>query len=149
MGSTRVKRHRAQLIDRSCAPIEHKSHRRTLRDLIDSPKICGPATSFLLSRRSRAWGVSAAAAAENVSQPTISTTIRRLERQLRLDLLYRVGSGMKLTPAGHGFLAPARRIARAAGLLETSVSRNELRGRVNILAAPGLAVGRWCAWSRI
>jgi DNA-binding transcriptional LysR family regulator len=86
-------------------------------------------------------GVNAAAAAENVSQPTISQAIRRLERELGVVLFHRIGSGMELTSAGHSFLGPARRIVRAAMVAEGSAVGEELRGSLDILAGPGLAVG--------
>lgn len=86
-------------------------------------------------------GVNAAAAAEQVSQPTVSQTIRRLERELDVRLFHRIGSGMELTSGGHAFLGPARRIVRAALRAEASVGGDRLLGRLEMLVSPGLAVG--------
>lgn len=86
-------------------------------------------------------GVNAAAAAEEVAPPTVSQAIRRLERELGVLLFHRVGSGMELSSAGYAFLGPARRIMRATLRAEASASGDQLRGRLEIHAAPGLAFG--------
>lgn len=55
---------------------------------------------------------SKAAAACNVSQPTLSTGIAKLERMLGSPLLLRSNQRVELTPAGAGFQVHARRIER-------------------------------------
>lgn len=49
-----------------------------------------------------------------VSQPTLSTQIRKLERDLGVDLVERNPSGVLLTPAGEAIVARARSILREA-----------------------------------
>ncbi len=61
--------------------------------------------------------ITQAAADLGVSQPSVSRSVRELERQTRAILLERTPSGVRLTDAGHALLAHARNIvaeARAA-----------------------------------
>lgn len=55
---------------------------------------------------------SRAAAAMNVTQPSVSRQIRQLEVELRCNLFHRHGRGIRLTDAGQGFLATVRNILR-------------------------------------
>lgn len=56
--------------------------------------------------------VTAAANVLHVSQPTLSQSLRRLERELETPLFDRSGRGMRLTAAGEALLGPAQRILR-------------------------------------
>ena len=61
--------------------------------------------------------ITQAAADLGVSQPSVSRSVRELERQTRATLLERTPSGVRLTDAGHALLNHARNIvaeARAA-----------------------------------
>ncbi|MGW5106100.1 LysR family transcriptional regulator [Nocardia sp. NPDC004123] len=87
-------------------------------------------------------GVNAAASALDLPQPTISGSIRALERDLDVLLFHRIGRGMVLTSAGHSLVGPARRILRdvvtAEGSLVDAAGRQ--RGRLDIATMPALAV---------
>src|SRR5690348_7877406 len=58
-------------------------------------------------------GVTRAAKALHLSQPSLSQAIRSLERQLRTELFLRVGRGLVLAPAGQALLEPARQVLRS------------------------------------
>lgn len=57
-------------------------------------------------------GVTAAARALRVAQPSLSDALRALERELGTELLHRVSRGVVLTAAGRALLGPARRALR-------------------------------------
>ena len=74
--------------------------------------------------------VSAAARELFISQPTLSSSIARLERSLSLTLLIRHHArGVSLTPAGADFLVRARSLIDHAQEIETDV--RELRDSVS------------------
>ena len=73
-------------------------------------------------------GVTAAAEALHVSQPSISTQIRQLEEALGQTLFERTGRGMELTPEGKVVLEYADEIFRLGRELEETV-RGRLQGR--------------------
>lgn len=56
--------------------------------------------------------VTKAAAATHVAQPSLSQVIRKLEKDLKVELFRRVGRGLVLTPAGEALIGPARQIIR-------------------------------------
>ena len=58
-------------------------------------------------------GVTKAAAQLRVAQPSVSQTLRALERECGVDLFHRVGRGIRLTAAGEAFIAPARQALRS------------------------------------
>jgi DNA-binding transcriptional LysR family regulator len=76
-------------------------------------------------------GMTRAAAAEFVSQPSVSQAIHELERELGTDLFERLGRGVILTPAGEALVGPARQTLRD---VET--------GRAAVAAVSGLEAGR-------
>ncbi|NRQ37323.1 LysR family transcriptional regulator, partial [Nonomuraea sp. NN258] len=73
----------------------------------------------------------AAARAELIVQSALSTSIRKLERELGADLFERTGRRPILTPAGHAFLPAARALLADAAAATEAVS-----------AVSGLATGR-------
>lgn len=56
--------------------------------------------------------VTRAAAALHITQPSLSQTIRALERELKTPLFYRIGRGLVPTQAGVALIKPIRRILR-------------------------------------
>ncbi len=76
-------------------------------------------------------GMTRAAEAEHVSQPSVSQAIRELEAELGTPLFHRVGRRVVLTAAGEALVEPARQVLRD---VET--------GRAAVEAVAGLAAGR-------
>ncbi|MCU4182480.1 LysR family transcriptional regulator [Bosea sp. BH3] len=75
-----------------------------------------------------------AAARLNMTQPPLSRQIQILERILDVALLERSNRTVRLTPAGHSFLAEARRLlklAESAALLAKRVAKGKA-GSINI-----------------
>ena len=62
-----------------------------------------------------------AAHALRVAQPSLSQSVRRLERELGNPLFHRVGRGLILAPAGEALLGPARRTLREAAAARDAV----------------------------
>lgn len=88
-------------------------------------------------------GVSGAAAALGVAQPTVSQSLRSLERELGVQLFHRIGRGMALTAAGRSLIGPSRQLLRdlsAVGELLTA-SSGEVTGRLDLMVFPALATG--------
>jgi len=89
-------------------------------------------------------GVSRAAIALRVSQPSLSQGLRALERELGAELFHRVGRRMIPTPAGHSFVNHARRMMRdatttrsvVASALGLSGGRLDLVGEAALLSDP-------------
>lgn len=86
-------------------------------------------------------GITAAATALRLAQPTVSQAIRTLERELGAELFHRIGRGMVLTSAGEAFVGPARQILRDVVTAEGAMvdSSGLPRGRLDIHASPSLA----------
>ncbi len=82
-----------------------------------------------------------AAAACFVSQPTLSTQIRQLERHLGVAITERVGRGIVVTPAGHELAERARAVLRDTDeMLEWGRSGSaDLSGPLRIAAIPTAA----------
>src|SRR4051812_32600164 len=76
-------------------------------------------------------GMTRAAEAEHVSQPSVSQAVRELESELDALLFHRVGRGLVLTTAGEALVEPARQVLRD---VET--------GRAAVEAVAGLTAGR-------
>lgn len=87
-------------------------------------------------------GINAAASKLNLPQPTISGSIRALERDLGVPLFHRIGRGMVLTSAGHSLVGPARRLLRDVVTAEGSLLdvAGRPQGRLDIATMPPLAV---------
>ncbi|MFD6058173.1 LysR family transcriptional regulator [Rhodococcus wratislaviensis] len=71
-------------------------------------------------------GVVRAAAALHLAQPSLSQSIRVLERDLGTPLFHRVGRGLVPTPVGAALVDPARQLLRDVATAQASVA--ELSG---------------------
>ncbi len=82
-----------------------------------------------------------AAEASNVSQPTLSSQIRKLEGELGVTLLERTNKRVDLTPVGGQVLHHARRVLAEAGQIETvaQAARDPLAGPLKLGIIPTLA----------
>lgn len=87
-------------------------------------------------------GMTAAATALHVTQPSLSQAIRLLERELGGRLFHRLPRGVELTSAGRALLEPARRVVR-----DLSVARSAVRdvlgmdaGSLDIAIQPALTL---------
>ena len=87
-------------------------------------------------------GITRAAEALYVAQPSVSQTIRRLESSLGTSLFDRSGRNLALTPAGTAFVEPARQVYR--DLIQAQETVDQImtlkRGRLDIMVTPDLAV---------
>jgi LysR family hydrogen peroxide-inducible transcriptional activator len=84
---------------------------------------------------------SRAAEACNVSQPTLSSQIRKLEDQLGVTLLERTNKRVDLTPVGSQILTHAQRALAEAGQMEAvaRAARDPLVGPLKLGVIPTLA----------
>ncbi len=82
-----------------------------------------------------------AAEACNVSQPTLSNQIKKLEDELGVTLLERTNKRVDLTPVGSQILDHARRALAEAGQMETvaQAARDPLVGPLKLGVIPTLA----------
>ncbi len=82
-----------------------------------------------------------AASACNISQPTLSGQIAKLEQELGVDIFHRVGRGVRLTEAGEQIIAHARRAVSASqDIVETArANRDPLSGRLRLGVIPTIA----------
>jgi LysR family hydrogen peroxide-inducible transcriptional activator len=82
-----------------------------------------------------------AAEASNVSQPTLSSQIRKLESELGVTLLERTNKRVNLTPVGSQILIHAQRALVEAGQMEAvaRAARDPLVGALRLGAIPTLA----------
>jgi DNA-binding transcriptional LysR family regulator len=76
----------------------------------------------------------------NVTQPTVSLRLRQLETELAVPLLEPHGRGVRLTPAGHAFLAKAKVVLDAYAHLGSAASPDAISGALRIGLAEGFAV---------
>lgn len=82
-----------------------------------------------------------AAEACNVSQPTLSSQIKKLEEELGVTLLERTNKRVDLTPVGSQILTHARRALAEAGQMEAvaQAARDPLVGPLKLGVIPTLA----------
>src|SRR5580692_9004343 len=82
-----------------------------------------------------------AAEACNVSQPTLSSQIKKLEDELGVTLLERTNKRVDLTPVGSQILTHARRALAEAGQMEAvaRAARDPLEGPLKLGVIPTLA----------
>src|SRR5689334_23915410 len=86
-------------------------------------------------------GMTRAAEAEHVSQPSMSQAIRELEAELGTDLFHRVGRRVLLTAAGEALVEPARQVLRdvETGRAPVEAVAGLDAGRLDLVALPTLA----------
>lgn len=84
-------------------------------------------------------GFGRAAAALRIAQPTLSQSVKALERSLGADLFHRASHGVVLTSAGRALLGPARQLMRDVGAARRSVG-SSAPVVVEIVATPPLGV---------
>ena len=87
-------------------------------------------------------GFGKAAEALHVAQPSLSQSIRVLERRLGVELFHRTGRGAELTSAGERLVLPARQVLRDLDAARRAVSsvRDLESGTVNVIAMPSPGV---------
>jgi DNA-binding transcriptional LysR family regulator len=93
-------------------------------------------------------GVHRAAAALHVAQPSLSQSLRRLERDLQTDLFHRVGRGLVLAPAGEALVGPARQMLRTLGSAYDAVRevRDLEAGRIDVASLADLSADPAAIW---
>jgi LysR family transcriptional regulator, carnitine catabolism transcriptional activator len=86
-------------------------------------------------------GVGRAATALHVAQPSVSASVRRLERELGVDLFDRVGRRLVLTDAGATVVDHARQLLAGRERLEAELAeqRGLFRGSLRLVSLPTLA----------
>ncbi len=84
-------------------------------------------------------GFGRAAAVLEVAQPTLSQSIRALERELGAELFHRTARGLVLSPAGRAFVGPARALVRDLAGARTSVGQDPETTLLDLVATPPLA----------
>jgi LysR family transcriptional regulator, carnitine catabolism transcriptional activator len=86
--------------------------------------------------------VTAGAAAEFVSQPALSQSLKELERELGVALFDRVGRALRLTAAGEALVEPARQVLRDVQNAAAAVAAvaEVVAGRLDLACLPTLAV---------
>jgi LysR family carnitine catabolism transcriptional activator len=86
-------------------------------------------------------GVGRAATALHVAQPSVSASVRRLERELGVDLFDRIGRRLVLTDAGSTVVDHARQLLAGRERLEAALAeqRGLLAGTLRIVSLPTLA----------
>jgi DNA-binding transcriptional LysR family regulator len=82
-----------------------------------------------------------AAKATYASQPAVSLAIKELERELGVDLFYRLGKKVMLTPAGAVLVEPARQALRdvQTGTAAVAAVAGLAAGRLDVCCLPTLA----------
>ncbi len=78
----------------------------------------------------------------HVAQPSLSQTLRALERELGVELFHRAGRGLRLSAAGQALVGPAREVLSAVDAARGAVSAvgEVLAGTLQIAALATLAV---------
>ncbi|RZU75344.1 DNA-binding transcriptional LysR family regulator [Micromonospora kangleipakensis] len=85
-------------------------------------------------------GFSRAASALDVAQPTLSQSVRALERELGAELFHRVSHGLVLSYAGRAFVGPARQMLRGITAAREAVGSREPSSAVlDLVTVPVLA----------
>lgn len=76
----------------------------------------------------------------NVTQPTLSLRLRKLEAELVAPVLERHGRGVRVSRAGHAFLTKVKSVLDAYGHLHKASAPAAVDGRIRIGLAEGFAV---------
>jgi DNA-binding transcriptional LysR family regulator len=85
-------------------------------------------------------GFGRAASALQVAQPTLSQSVKALERELGTELFHRASPGVVLSAAGRALLGPARQLMRDVAAARQSVGARPEQAVVELVAAPPLGV---------
>ena len=87
--------------------------------------------------------INRAASSLNISQPSLSNSIKMLERSLGAELLIRGGSGVSLTEIGREFTKYAKVIVRESekAFSEVTAMRGSGQGRITVGVQSGLNFG--------
>jgi LysR family carnitine catabolism transcriptional activator len=87
-------------------------------------------------------GMTRAAEARHVSQPSVSQAVRELETELGTPLFHRTGRTLVLTPAGEALVGPARQALRDVEIGRAAVAAvaGLHAGRLDVGALPTLAI---------
>jgi DNA-binding transcriptional LysR family regulator len=87
-------------------------------------------------------GITRAAASLHVAQPSLSHSIKQLERELRGELFVRTTRGVQLTAAGRSLVEPARQVLRDLMIARDCVSDvlGLRAGTLDVVAVPALAI---------
>jgi len=87
-------------------------------------------------------GFTRGARAVHVAQPSLSQSVRALERELGVALFQRAGRQVRLTAAGVAFVDSARAVVRDVATLTAAVDavRGVVAGTLDLVALPTLAV---------
>src|SRR5687768_14294240 len=90
----------------------------------------------VFERLAESPSISAAARATRIPQPTLSRYLRTLEERAGATLVQRDTHAMRLTAAGHRFLASARamRVLAEEGAQGLHTERVDLRGHLRVFA---------------
>lgn len=93
-------------------------------------------------------GVNRAAAALHLAQPSLSQSVRKLEKDLKTQLFHRVGRGLVLSPAGEALVGPARQVLRDVQHARDAVREvGELRaGRIDIAGLSDTSTDPLSVW---
>lgn len=77
-----------------------------------------------------------------IAQPSLSETIKGLERELGVSLFHRIGRGVVLSEAGQELVGPARVVLRNLEAARSAVGdlRGVRTGRLDVVAMPSPAV---------
>jgi DNA-binding transcriptional LysR family regulator len=77
-----------------------------------------------------------------VAQPSLSQSVRNLERELGVELFHRIGRRVVVTAAGHAFADAARLALRAADAVRVEVDAvtGVLAGSLDLVSLPTLAL---------
>lgn len=93
-------------------------------------------------------GVTRAATQLRVAQPSLSQAVRKLEKDLGVELFHRVGRGLVLSSAGEALVGPARSILRDVESAENAVRDvGAMRaGRIDIASLSDLSSDPLSVW---
>jgi len=93
-------------------------------------------------------GITRAASALYLAQPSLSQIIRRLEAELGVELFRRVGRGLVLAPAGEALVGPARQVLRDLAHARSVAEgyRGLEGGRVDLAVSASLTSSFLAAW---
>ncbi len=85
-------------------------------------------------------GFGRAAAVLRIAQPTLSQSVKGLERELGAELFHRASPGVVLTAAGRALLGPARQLVRDVAAARSSVGGGSTSATVDLVASAPLGV---------